>query len=245
MSRDHRHTSRRDFLAGTIALAPMAAWAPGQAAAQSAAGEDALRSAPAPNHPAVADYRPAFFTLAEWAFINAACARLIPSDEHGPGAVELGVPQYIDRQLGTPWADGAIWYMQGPFVEAPPEFGYQSQLTPKQQYRLGIKAIDALCQQRLLKPFAGLTAAQQDDILKQIEKGSLASPELHLVTFFSAFLLKNVMEGYFCDPMYGGNKHMAAWKMIDYPGVRADYLEWVGDAKHYPYGPVSIYGERG
>jgi gluconate 2-dehydrogenase gamma chain len=59
--------------------------------------------------------------------------------------------------MGTPWADGAIWYMQGPFFNASPEFGYQSPLTPKQQYRLGIKAIDGLCQERLKKPFAQLT----------------------------------------------------------------------------------------
>jgi len=202
-------------------------------------------SAPAPDHPSVPDYRPSYFTSVEWAFINAACARLIPVDQHGPGAVELGVPQYIDRQMGTPWADGAIWYMQGPFFAAAPEFGYQSQLTPKQQYRLGIKAIDTLCHERLNMPFAALTPAQQDDVLKQIEKGSLTSTELSLSTFFSGFLLKNVMEGYFGDPMYGGNRDMAAWKMIGYPGVRADYLEWVGEAKPYPYGPVSIYGKRG
>jgi gluconate 2-dehydrogenase gamma chain len=238
-------TSRRDFLASTIALAPAAAFIPGRATAQSAVGDVPQSSAPAPNHPAANDYRPQFFTPAEWAFINAACARLIPADEHGPGALELGVAQYIDRQLGTPWADGAIWYMQGPFVEAAPEFGYQSQLTPKQQYRLGIKAIDALCQEHLNKPFAALAPSQQDDVLKQIEKGNLASPEVHLSAFFAAFLLKNVFEGYFCDPMYGGNRDMAAWKMIGYPGVRADYLDWVGDAKPYPYGPVSIHGERG
>jgi gluconate 2-dehydrogenase gamma chain len=155
------------------------------------------------------------------------------------------VPQYIDRQMGTPWADGGIWYMQGPFFAGAPEFGYQSQLTPKQQYRSGIKAIDTLCQQQLNSPFAALTAAQQDDVLKQIEKGGLTSTDLPLSTFFSGFLLRNVMEGYFGDPMYGGNKDMAAWKMIGYPGVRADYLEWVGEAKPYPYGPVSIYGKRG
>jgi hypothetical protein len=44
-------------------------------------------------------------------------------------------------------------------------------------------------------------------------------------------LLKNVMEAYFGDPMYGGNKDMAGWTMIGYPSVRADYLEWVGEAK--------------
>jgi gluconate 2-dehydrogenase gamma chain len=244
MSSNDGHTSRRKFLVSGMALAPMAATLAARAAAEPVEG-NTHSSAPAPNRPAVTDYRPTFFTPAEWAFINAACARLIPADEHGPGAVELGVPQYIDRQMGTPWADGAIWYMQGPFFEAAPEFGYQSQLTPKQQYRLGIKAIDALCQQRLKQTFAALPAAQQDDVLKQIEKGTLSFPDLHLTAFFSAFLLKNVMEGYFCDPMYGGNKDMAAWKMIGYPGVRADYLEWVGEAKPYPYGPVSIYGERG
>jgi gluconate 2-dehydrogenase gamma chain len=245
MSSDDGQTSRRLFLANTIALAPLAALAAGRTAAQPSKGEELPSSAPAPDHPSVPDYRPAFFTTVEWAFINAACARLIPADEHGPGAIELGVPQYIDRQMGTPWADGAIWYMQGPFFAATPEFGYQSQLTPKQQYRLGIKAIDTLCQKRLERPFAALAPAQQDDVLKQIEKGSLTSTELPLSTFFSGFLLKNVLEGYFGDPMYGGNKDMGAWKMIGYPGARADYLEWVGEAKAYPYGPVSIYGKRG
>jgi gluconate 2-dehydrogenase gamma chain len=245
MSSNDGQTNRRDFLAGAIGLAPIMGIIPAHAAVQLPTSDVPQSSAPAPNHPAVSDYQPQFFTLAEWAFVNAACARLIPADEHGPGAVELGVPQYIDRQLGTPWADGAIWYMQGPFVEAAPEFGYQSQLTPKQQYRLGIKAIDALCQQHLNQPFAGLAQAQQDEVLKQIEKGSLTSAELHLSTFFSGFLLKNVLEGYFCDPMYGGNRDMAAWKMIGYPGARADYREWVGEARLYPYGPVSIYGERG
>jgi gluconate 2-dehydrogenase gamma chain len=245
MSSNDGQTSRRDFLATTLALAPLAVTVVGQTAANSTNGEQLPSSSPAPDRPSVPDYRPSYFTSAEWAFINAACARLIPADEHGPGAVELGVPQYIDRQMGTPWADGGIWYMQGPFFPGAPEFGYQSQLTPKQQYRMGIKAIDTLCQERLNMPFAGLTAAQQDDVLKQIEKGSLTSTELPLSTFFSAFLLRNVMEGYFGDPMYGGNKDMAAWKMIGYPGVRADYLEWVGQAKPYPYGPVSIYGKRG
>src|SRR3984885_3124124 len=164
MSENDGKTSRREFLTSGIALAPLAALVPASAVVQSAEADDAQRSAPAPEHPTQPDYRPVFFTPEEWAFINAACARLIPADEHGPGAVELGVPQYIDRQMGTPWADGGIWYMQGPFFPGAPEFGYQSQLTPKQQYRMGIKAIDTLCQERLNMPFAGLTAAQQDDV---------------------------------------------------------------------------------
>jgi gluconate 2-dehydrogenase gamma chain len=230
-------------------LAPMAALGSPPSnpppAEPAVAPPDPRNSAPAPAHPAIDDFRPGFFTPAEWAFLNAACDRLIPKDEHGPGAVELGVPQYIDRQMGTAWAEGGIWYMQGPFYEAKPEFGYQSALTPKQQYRVCIKAIDALCQQKSQKTFAELPPAEQDAFLKDIESGALTAPDAPLKTFFSSFLLKNVMEGYFGDPMYGGNKDMAAWVMIAYPGVRADYLEWVGSATPYPYGPVSIRGRRG
>jgi gluconate 2-dehydrogenase gamma chain len=233
MAKDQNDTSRRRFLAGALALAPVAA-------ALTAEGKAA-----ADDRPAASAYKPSTFTAAEWDFVNAACARLIPADEHGPGAVEIGVPEFIDRQMGTPWADGAAWYMQGPFINSKPEFGYQSQLTPKQQYRLGIKAIDALCQAQHGRIFAGLTPEQQDGVLKEIEAGRLESDEIPLRTFFSAFLLRNVMEGYFGDPIYGGNRNMAAWKMIGYPGVRADYLDWVGVAKPYPYGPVSIKGERG
>jgi gluconate 2-dehydrogenase gamma chain len=207
-----------------------------------AGGSAAAMAAALPQaHPTEGNYQPAFFTQSEWAFLNAACARLIPADELGPGAVEAGVPQFIDRQMATPWADGGLWYMQGPFLQAKPEFGYQSALTPKQTYRIGIKAIDALAGG---KGFAGLDAGQQDEMLKKIEAGTLTSPDISLKSFF-ALLLKNVQEGFFGDPLYGGNKDMAGWKLIGHPGVRADYLEWVGEAKPYPYGPVSLYGKRG
>jgi gluconate 2-dehydrogenase gamma chain len=238
-------SSRRAFLKGTLIAAPLAVL--DSAHAQETPRKDDLRlSAPGvPNQPASDDYHPAFFTAAEWAFVRAAADRLIPKDEHGPGAVELGVPEYIDRQMLTPYGDGAIWYMQGPFFDAAPEFGYQSKLTPKEQYRLGIRAIDAHCQTAFQKTFAQLAPAQQDDLLKKIEAGEIKSDDAPIRTFFSSFLLKNVMEGYFGDPMYGGNKDMAAWKMIGYPGVRADFMDWVDKPVPYPYGPVSIYGRRG
>lgn len=231
--------SRRDFLKGAASLAPLAALS------GPAAPAPASELSPPPSTPASNDYPPSFFAPAEWAFLNAACARLIPNDDNGPGAVELGVPQYIDRQMATPWAEGGLWYMQGPFVEAKAEFGYQSALTPKQQYRLGIKAINEAVQAASGKNFADLPPADQDEWLKKIEKGEVKSPDLPLKTFFTSFLLKNVMEGYFGDPLYGGNKDMGAWKMIGHPGVRADYLEFVAEAKPYPYGPVSLHGKRG
>jgi gluconate 2-dehydrogenase gamma chain len=60
---------------------------------------------------------------------------------------------------------------------------------------------------------------------------------------FFELILQNTMEGFFADPLYGGNRDMVSWKMIGFPGARYDYRAFVG--KHnqrYPYGPVSIYG---
>jgi gluconate 2-dehydrogenase gamma chain len=236
--------SRRSFLKRTISIAPIAVFST-SATALLPNDEDRALSAPASNRPAEENYQPGYFTPEEWAFVNAACDQLIPNDNVGPGAVELGVPQYIDRQMQTPYGDASRWYMEGPFVKGAPEFGYQSKLTPRQQYRLGIRAINAYCRANFSgKSFAELPATQQTHFLKKMEAGAVTD-EFDLKTFFSGFLLTNVMEGYFCDPMYGGNKNMAAWKMIGYPGVRADYLEWVVESKPYPYGPVSMYGKRG
>jgi hypothetical protein len=145
--------SRRSFLLGSAALAPTITVGRSLAQEKPANPGELSQSAPAPAMLATAEYKPGHFTADEWRFINAACDRLIPKDDIGPGAVELGVPQYIDRQLQTTYGDGGIWYMEGPFVEAAAEFGYQSKLTPKQQYRLGIRAIDAHCRQSFNKAF--------------------------------------------------------------------------------------------
>jgi gluconate 2-dehydrogenase gamma chain len=58
-------------------------------------------------------------------------------------------------------------------------------------------------------------------------------------------LLANTKEGYFADPVHGGNHGMQSWKYIGFPGARASYAEWVDQHnKKYPLGPVSIKGER-
>ncbi len=68
-------------------------------------------------------------------------------------------------------------------------------------------------------------------------------PELR--DFFTV-LLQNTKEGYFADPMYGGNHGMQAPSYIGFPGARGSYKEWVERYNvRYPLGPVSIKGERG
>jgi gluconate 2-dehydrogenase gamma chain len=191
-------------------------------------------------------YAPRYFTLEEWVFLHAACARLIPADVNGPGALELGVPEFIDREMEGAFGYAANWYMQGPFATGLPEFGYQSQLTPRAVYRAGIAAVDAYCR-RLFgnRPFTELPAAMQDSVLTDLEKGALDFENVSGASFFG-FLLQNTKEGYLADPIHGGNKNMGSWKMIGFPGARADFLDWV--EKHgarYPLGPVGIAGGKG
>lgn len=194
---------------------------------------------------AKAVYQPRYFSPAEWEFVQAAVDRLIPSNEDGPGALELGVAEFIDRELESDYGHGGLWYMQGPFVpDTDATLGYQLRFNPRELYRNGIAAVDGWCNRQHGKPFAQLDAAGRDAVLKQLESGEAKLDGVPAKGFF-AQLLQNTKEGYFADPLYGGNKHMGSWKMIGFPGARADYIDWSEQAgKPYPLGPVSIKGER-
>jgi gluconate 2-dehydrogenase gamma chain len=233
MTESEKSSSRRDFLRTIAVLVPtvsIAACAPFSTLAPSRAQ----------------DFAPRFFSGDEWAFLQAACGRLIPADQNGPGAAELGVPEFIDRQMEGPYGHAATWYMQGPFASGLPEFGYQSPLTPREAYRAGIAALDTHCRRMFAnKGFCDLPSPAQDVLLTDLENGALELENVSGKSFFG-FLLQNTMEGYLADPIHGGNKNMESWKMIGFPGARADYLDWVD--KHgarYPLGPVSVLGRKG
>ena len=241
MSRLEKSSSRRDFLFKIIALVPTVSIAP-------YLPFSVLRTSPAQaqtNSPTQA-YSPGYFTREEWVFLHAACARLIPADENGPGAVELGVPEFIDREMDGPFGHAANWYMHGPFASGLPGLGYQSPLTPRAVYRAGISAVDVHCRRMFgNKSFSELPATQQDSVLTDLEKGALDFENVSGTSFFG-FLLQNTKEGYLADPLHGGNKNMGSWKMIGFPGARADFIDWVDKyGVRYPLGPVSIAGKKG
>jgi gluconate 2-dehydrogenase gamma chain len=191
------------------------------------------------------DYIPSYFSAPEWAFMNAAVDRLIPADESGPGGVGAGVAEFIDRQLEMPYGHGAYAYMLGPFrSDAPATLGYQLPHTPRDLYRRGIAAANKVCGAMHGVAFEKLPDLRQDAFLDLLEVGRIEGDSLLLVSFF-AQLLENTREGFFADPMYGGNRGMSAWQLIGFPGARADFTDWIDQAgRHYPYGPVSIAGER-
>lgn len=190
-------------------------------------------------------YQPRYFTPAEWRFLSAAVLRMIPAEGEGPDGIAAGVHEFIDRQMDLPYGHGAYAYMQGPFVpDSPPSLGYQLRYTPRELYRLGIAGADAACERDFGQHFADLDPSGQDKALAGLESSSLRIEGPPAAAFF-AQLLRNVREGYFSDPMYGGNKHMGGWKLIGFPGARADFTDWLDQqGKPYPYGPVSVNGSR-
>lgn len=190
-------------------------------------------------------YRPIFFADAEWNFVRAVTARLIPEDGEGPGALSTHVPIFIDRQLAGDYGAAADWYMDGPHdPQADPLLGFQSPLTPAEIYRVGIVEVNAYCRDNHGGDFVELASSDQDTVLTGLESGSIALEGVGATTFFG-FLLANTKEGYFSDPQHGGNLDMQAWTFIGFPGARASYREWVGQYdRPYPLGPVSISGER-
>src|SRR3954447_1243141 len=101
-----------------------------------------------------------FFSAAEARLVSAACERIFPGDETGPGATEAGVIIYIDRQLAGPYGSDKHRYTKGPWIESVPEHGYQGKENPGEIYRAGIKT---------LGQFTELPPAEQDAALRAIE----------------------------------------------------------------------------
>jgi gluconate 2-dehydrogenase gamma chain len=231
--------SRRRFLQAGLTLIPVVGLSSPSVFSVVNAAEQPSREPPR------AAYSPRYFTAQEWAFINAATVQLIPQDELGPDAAACGIPEFIDRQMDTPYAHGALWYMQGPFLtDLAPELGYQQKLTPRDIYRFGIKSCNEWCRRTQGKLFGELDSESQIKVLHQLESGGVPMDEMNSGLFFSQ-LLKNTKEGYFADPLYGGNQQMAGWRAIGFPGARADYMDWIDHPnERYPLGSVSIDGSR-
>ena len=227
---------RRNFLvgAGTAVAAGLAPLAPAQGAQ---AGEQ-----PAPAAAAPAEPEP-FLTLSatEAAFLSAAADTMIPADELSPSGTECGVVTFIDRQLAGAYGAAAKMYRSGPFRRGKPEQGYQLPLTPRQYFATGIAAANEWARKTYGKEFDRLSAADRDAALKAMDDGK-AQFEHFGAKAFADRVIAMVMEGFFSDPMYGGNRDKAGWKMLGFPGLPATYADKVDQYynKKYVAPPRSI-----
>jgi gluconate 2-dehydrogenase gamma chain len=232
------HVSRKDFVAlvGTVVAAETI---PAGTATEAAAtpAKHPARVPSLTSNPEAYTY----LTEPESAFVEAAVERLIPTDELGPGGREAGVAFYIDQQLSGQFGYAAKMYRSGPWQsDASPDFGYQLPLVPREVYRLGIAATNAYCSKTYGKTFDKLSGAHQDDVLTALDGAKLSFDTVPAKAFFE-MLYANTVEGFWADPLYGGNRDKAGWKLIGFPGAAAAYYPFI--EKHnvpYKVAPQSI-----
>jgi gluconate 2-dehydrogenase gamma chain len=238
-----RGVSRRVVVRLGAAFSTLGALVPGRALAETIRRRLPW-AADQTDRPTKRDERPGyiFFSPAEAAFVEAAAARIIPSDATGPGAIEAEVPRFIDRQLAGPYGEGDRFYLQGPFPKGTPTQGWQMG-PPATVYRASIAAVDRWAGATYGRAFAALDPATQDQALKALEEGKAELGDGADAKAFFALLLQNVIEGYFADPIYGGNRDMSAWGMIGFPGARYDLTQWVSRYNQpYTVPPVGLTG---
>lgn len=172
-------------------------------------------------------------------FLEAAVEHLIPTDDLGPGARDAGVVVYIDRQLAGTWGVHGRQYRGGPWLEGTPQQGYQSRFTPQEVYRIAIREIDQHCRTAFGRPFAQLASDAQRHLLEDLEKDRVALPSLSSKFFFD-LLWRNTEEGYFADPLYGGNRDKVGWTLLGFPGIPSgQYRHLLTSDQPYFAEPVS------
>ena len=228
-----KQVPRRSFLkgagaAGTIAAGALAGALPRPAEAQPAAAP-VPQAAPQPE-PLLT------LTATEAAFLSAAYDTIIPADSLSPSGTDCGLVTYVDRQLAGAWGSGARMYRAGPYVQAKPEYGYQLSLTPREYFAAGIKATNAWTTKTYGREFDRLSPADRAATLTAMEQSRAEFEGIEAKPFFEA-LLQSAMEGFFADPIYGGNRNKISWRMIGYPGLPAT---WAGKALEYRGKKVTI-----
>jgi gluconate 2-dehydrogenase gamma chain len=229
---DKAPVARRDFLLGAGTAV---------AAGLSPAASEAQQPAAPPSN--VANEQEALLTLtaAEAAFFSAVADTMIPADELTPSGSDCGVVTFIDRQLAGAWGGGAKMYRSGPFHKGKPEHGYQLPLTPREFFAAGISATNAWSRKAYGRDFDRLGAKEREVALKELEAGKATLDGFEGKQFFEA-LLKITMEGFFADPIYGGNRNKAGWRLVGYPGLPAVYSALIDEYrnKRYVVEPQSI-----
>ena len=180
---------------------------------------------------------PVFFSEAEWDLIDAVTARIIPTDRDA-GAREANVVRFIDRFLsGIDYiyasADGSGFLeMSGKDAEA-----WTARVRERQEaYRAGIAELTALSESLLGKDFVEASEEEQDRVLETLSGSPKPQPVSSSgatgqggppptnqpvndegMGFFDMVAL-HTRQGFYSDPVYGGNAGHVGWRVIGFPG---------------------------
>jgi gluconate 2-dehydrogenase gamma chain len=168
-----------------------------------------------------------YFNDYEARTVEAIAERIIPANGVDAGATQAGVVYYIDRTIS----------------------GFSTGL--QRVYRLGLRELETFCDRKHSAKFVDLAAEQQDEILRQLlgsetgggeasrppglvqpgaespkgaeQSGSSGGADLGLLRSFFAVVREHTVEGYFCDPVYGGNRDAVGWRLVGFPGAQWGY----------------------
>ncbi len=136
-----------------------------------------------------------FLTEAEFALLEAICARLMPQPDR---AQPIPIAPFIDSKLAENRGDGYRYADMPPMREA---------------WRQGLEAIEAESRKRHGASFAELPETEQDELLAVIQEGRVEGghwQSLPPARFFKALLLKQIVTIYYAHP--------EAWSEIGFGG---------------------------
>jgi len=141
----------------------------------------------------------AFFNSEDAGTVAALAERLVPGAPGKPGARDADVTNYIDLAVSGAYADLQDFY------------------------RRGLASLDAHCRKTYKEPFRGLSAAQQDEVIAALEQGKASDFSWPSAVAFFNTVRTHTMEGMFADPIYGGNKDFAGWRLVGFPGAQMEF----------------------
>jgi gluconate 2-dehydrogenase gamma chain len=209
---------------------------------------------------------PPVFEPHERQTIAAAMARIIPTDD-APGAAEAGTIDFLERYLsGTRFIyakpDGSGFEtLTGRREEA----WARRVATMRETYRAGVRELDGRSRHRFGRDFKALPEGEQDAVLKAIEARehwpdstlspayAVASPmspgpalqqtSTEVELDFLPLLVVHTRQGFYADPIYGGNRDGIGWRVIGFPGPsslaevhsgRYSVLDWFAEGHRDP-----------
>jgi gluconate 2-dehydrogenase gamma chain len=171
----------------------------------------------------------------EAAVVEALVNLMCPADALSPGGVDAGLATFIDRQLAGAYGAGDGRYQAGPWASGKPQQGSQLPLSPQEHFKLGLAALNRVCQQRHATSFDLLQPAEAEAVLSDVAAGKARDASVALQMWFEEQLYPLFTQACFADPLYGGNHDKVFWKMIGYPGLPATHARDVVAFRGKPY----------
>jgi gluconate 2-dehydrogenase gamma chain len=199
-----------------------------------------------------------FFDAHQRRTIEAAMARIIPTDDQ-PGAREAGTIDFLDRYLsGIDFVyakpDGSGFEtLSGKRAEA-----WQRRIEIlREKYIAGAQELDRRSQARFGVSFAEATERQQDEILAALERPERETVEqletsqatagfapvepamqqssVEIELDFFPLLALHTRQGFYADPIYGGNRDQVGWQLIGFDGPASLAETHAGRYTSLPY----------